>query len=417
MGSVDVAVIGGGASGLAAAIAAARERASVAVIEADAYAGLPILATGNGRCNVSNAHLDPARYRHPGFFRAVAGDTPETDIAALLDSLGVLVAEEGRGRLYPITRRAASVRDALLSACDREGVRTLCGAHIERAGFDPGSDSWALSLLMPSRPLPKEHECERGAGRRALRALREASLEPRTLTARRAVIACGGRALETARVFGLPHLEERPALCPLACTPRDLPENALKRLDGLRVEGSLSLLRGGRGLHAEEGEVLFRSFGLSGIAVFDMSRRAGRGDVLALNLLPGLGESGMGSLLSRRTALLGAPTSPSWFDGMLARPLAELVFGASGGDLGKIARLCRGLAFTVGGTAEEAQAQVRSGGIALDALDPATLGAGRGVHVCGEAADMDADCGGYNLAWAWLSGMRAGACAARGIAP
>ena len=108
----DIAIIGGGASGLAAAIVAAREGARVLVIERDVEAGLPLLATGNGRCNLSNESLDPAHYLHPGIASRVMGPTPERDIAEFFDSLG-LIRTSIDGRLYPITRRAESVRDVL----------------------------------------------------------------------------------------------------------------------------------------------------------------------------------------------------------------------------------------------------------------------------------------------------------------
>ena len=95
----DVAIIGGGASGLAAALSAARAGASVLVIERDVEAGLPILATGNGRCNVSNARLDPARYLHPEAARAVMGPAPEAELEGFFASLGLMTAREGAHRL------------------------------------------------------------------------------------------------------------------------------------------------------------------------------------------------------------------------------------------------------------------------------------------------------------------------------
>ena len=131
----DVAVVGGGASGLAAALSAARSGASVLVIERDVEAGLPILATGNGRCNLSNAHLDPERYRHPEVARAVMGERPEEELSAFFDSLGLLTCEED-GRLYPYSRRADSVRDALLMSA-APAADLACCADLWRAASDP----------------------------------------------------------------------------------------------------------------------------------------------------------------------------------------------------------------------------------------------------------------------------------------
>ena len=450
----DVAVIGGGASGLAAAIAAARAGAAVCVIERDVEAGLPILATGNGRCNLSNARLDPARYRHPEAFRAVAGAAPEAQVAEFFESLGLLMAEEGEGRLYPVTRRAESVRDVLLSGCARAGaaLRTCCTPAAAR--HDAAAGAWRLTLREPTAPLrPKRSADAHAALRAKRRALGAAELGERSLTARRVIVACGGSAAEAAALFGLPHLAEEPVLCPLACTPAACAPAAgttaagttaagasaacapaagtpaagrlrLEELDGLRVEGALALLRGParEPVAREAGEVLLRSYGVSGIAAFNLSRRARPGDLLELDLFPALTDDELAALLRRREGLIGplAGAGPGWFDGLLAPALGTAIgatAAAAGDPLACSAHLCKHLALEVLGPACPEQAQVHRGGVPLAAIDPTTLAALPGtapaLHVCGEALDMDADCGGYNLAWAWLSGMRAGENAAR----
>ena len=440
----DVAVIGGGASGLAAAIAAARAGAAVCVIERDVEAGLPILATGNGRCNLSNARLDPARYRHPEAFRAVAGAAPEAQVAEFFESLGLLMAEEAEGRLYPVTRRAESVRDVLLSGCARAGaaLRTCCTPAAAR--HDAAAGAWRLTLREPTAPLrPKRSVDAHAALRAKRRALGAAELGERSLTARRVIVACGGDAAEAAALFGLPHLAEEPVLCPLACAPAANAPAAcaptacaptacapaagrlrLEELDGLRVEGALALLRGParEPVAREAGEVLLRSYGVSGIAAFNLSRHARPGDLLELDLFPALTDGELAALLRRREGLIGplAGAGPGWFDGLLAPALGAAIgatAAAASDPLACSARLCKHLELEVLGPACPEQAQVRRGGVPLAIIDPTTLAALPGtapaLHICGEALDMDADCGGYNLAWAWLSGMRAGESAAR----
>ena len=106
----DVCVVGGGASGLAAAIAAAEAGASVVVLERAAECGRTILATGNGRCNLSNARLERGRYNDPAFVEAVCGAAFGSDVLGFLEGCGLAVVEEGGGRLYPLSRQAASVR-------------------------------------------------------------------------------------------------------------------------------------------------------------------------------------------------------------------------------------------------------------------------------------------------------------------
>ena len=433
----DVAVIGGGASGLAAAITAARAGALTCVIERDVQAGLGLLATGNGRCNVSNAHLDPARYLHPSEVLRVMGAHPERDVAALFESVGVLFAEEDEGRLYPITRRAESIRDALLNACEREGVELLCCADLASHTRPDASGTHRLELELPARPLAhKRGRDAKAEVRNARKALVMAERARCAIDARAVIVACGGSSEAVCRMLDVPHLAERPVLCPIACA-LDLPrsaisahEQALAHLDGLRAEAALDLMRDGAHLARERGEVLFRPYGISGIAAFNLSRRIQPGDEIALDLVPTIDECGLSELLRQREHTLGPFAGDArWFDGLLARPFAELITCALRGandPLSRAAQLLHHLPLQVKGTTEHAQAHVRRGGIPLDALDLDTLAVRRAaatpspapmrLFACGESLDVDADCGGYNLAWAWISGMRAGASAARATA-
>ena len=413
----DIAVIGGGASGLAAAITAAREGASVCVIERDVEVGLPILATGNGRCNVSNACLDPTRYWHPDVARAVMGEQPEMEIRALFESLGLLMTEEDDGRLYPVTHRAESVRDVLLNATVRTGVFVRCGAEVTSARFDR---TWELAIREPVSPLSyKQGHDAKATLRNARKALTAAPRRTSTIRARRVILACGGTSEQACALFGLPHIAEEPVLCPVAARIAGAPD-ALAALDGLRVEGMLSLRRDGKITWQETGEVLFRPYGISGIAAFNLSRRLEPGDSVLIDLFPQLDREAFRTLLDRRAEALGSfsPNNPAWFDGLLAPALARTVCrlytechpGET--DVSHIVSICKHLKLAISGTTEPQQAQVRRGGIPFDAVDLETLAVhsalGADVFACGEALDMDADCGGYNLAWAWLSGIRAG---------
>ena len=247
----DVAIIGGGASGLAAAITAARAGARCCIVEADVEAGLGILATGNGRCNISNARLAPRHFLHEDAARAMFGAHAERDIADFFERLGLMLAEEGEGRLYPVTRRAESVRDVLLNACSRLGVDILTCATVSHAApCTSPSGYWDLTLSVPAAALSfKQGRDAKARVRNARKALAVAERTERTLHARRVIIAVGGRSASTCEVFRLAHLNEIPVLCPIAC---EIDSNApgatrhalaLEHLDGLRVEGALSLMR------------------------------------------------------------------------------------------------------------------------------------------------------------------------------
>lgn len=420
----DVAIIGGGASGLAAALSAARAGARVLVIERDVEAGLPLLATGNGRCNLSNTQLDPERYRHPEIARAVMGDKPEDELADLFASVGILTCEID-GRLYPYSRRAESVRDALLAAV-APVADIACSAEVRAVRFDGTAGTWALTLAEPASPLSvkagKRELDFRSLLRQRRRELARAQRRERTVIARQVILACGGASADLAALFGLPHIDETPVLCPVACSVPHMP-NALTQLDGLRVEGELSLVHDGARSWSERGEVLFRPYGLSGIVAFDLSRRVGPGDTVELDLFPDIELSALIGLFERRAQAVGSPArlQAAWFTGLLAGPLgAHIASVAERLDTGHsaeaYARIAKQLAFTASGTAEERSAQVRRGGIPFSAVELPGLTIrpelASALLACGEALDMDADCGGFNLAWAWLSGLRAGAQAA-----
>ena len=444
----DIVVAGGGAAGLAAAYTAARAGARVLVLERDVAPARKILATGNGRCNLANEHLAAEKYRHPAFAAAVLGAAPEAEVAALWQGLGLATVNVG-GWVYPRSKRASSVRNVLLAGCERAGVRIACGQEVVGLESDAARGCWLVRARGPERLLRRRAgETERKYRRRVA----ELPQREGRFLARAVVMATGGGAELWAEAAGLPFIEESPVLCPVACAD---PAGLLARADGVRAEGSLELRRAGACVAAERGEALFRRYGISGICAFNLSRRCRAGDELALDLFPEYEVSELAGFLRARAAALGAPEGPRWFDGLVAPELADALWGCGGlkaltaganradaagqdaragcaadddcsvesgrADAGSpydaLARALKHVAFTVTGLAETETAQVTRGGLACAAFDAATLEARErpGLYAVGEALDMDADCGGFNLAWAWITGMRAGEAAAASV--
>ena len=377
----DVVVAGGGASGLVAAIAAAEAGARVCVLEQDLECGRKILATGNGRCNFANEDLDPARYRNGAFVAATAGPRWLDEVLGFFGASGLAWASE-EGRLYPLSRQAASVRNVLLARARRADV-TLAPAR-KVTSVAPAAGGWKVSFS-PAEPG------EKGAPQAG------------DVTARAVVMAAGGGS-ELARGLGLSTVAKGPVLCALACEPEN---NGLELalVDGRRAHAHVRLLRGGRELWAEDGEVLFRPWGLSGICVFDLSRRAEAGDVIALDLTCGMADARLEAAAATGTA-----------DGVLDPQVAATLGAAGGNPASALAALrqARSLRFLVTDRAETERAQVTRGGLDVTGFFPETLECATlpGLFACGEALDVDADCGGFNLAWAWRSGQVAGASAA-----
>lgn len=396
-----VVVVGGGASGLTAAISAAQAGARVSVLEAAPKVGRSILASGNGRCNFANADLSPVHYNDARFVSAVMSDDPLATILAFFDGLGLWSCADSEGRLYPRSRAASSVLDVLRARLDDLGVAVhtdtrVCGLE-QRAGGKGHAAGWRIEL-------------ERGKAVEA-----------------DAVIwaAGGGSAGLPCTRLGLPYVEERPALCPLA-TKR----GPVKGLDGVRAQCEVSLVAEGSVIARKSGEVLFRPYGLSGIVIFDLSRDARPGDTLRLNFMPNVSLDALTAQLEERLARqrrrCATPEGRLHFlDGalhpMLGRRCMENACSERGEreiDARAVAQQILEFTLKVKGTADEAHGQVTRGGLATSAFDTLTLqctikGA-EGLYACGEALDVDGACGGYNLAWAWCSGLVAGESAALG---
>lgn len=350
--AVDVCICGGGAAGLAAAIAASEAGAAVVVLERGLRCGESILATGNGRCNLSNRALAPEAFNDPDFVRAACGSFDCGDILSFFAQCGLATIYEN-DRIYPASNQAASVREVLIARAQRGGAILGCAREIR--GIEDGAVAF--------RELFSE--------------------ERRTLSAGAIVLACREGYLPE----GLAAAPFTPALCPIAA--EGLP---FKELDGRRVHARAALMRGGVPILQEEGEILFRSYGLSGIVIFNLSRTACPDDTIELDLAPALDDA----LFFELTGRAGSAR------GIIDPAIVDAVGSA------------KHLSCTVAGLAQTEYAQVRRGGLATGQFDPATLMAygQSGLFAAGEVLDIDGPCGGYNLSWAWRSGQIAGAAAA-----
>ncbi len=411
--SCDVAVVGGGASGLVAAITAAEEGASVVVLERDLACGRTVLATGNGRCNFANISLGPRRYNDPAFVTAVAGERYLDDILDFFRACGLRWSLED-DRLYPVSRQAASVRNVLLARARRAGVVLACARTVTAVTPTAASASgakgapWTVAYTFCGEDKPSPS--------------RTARLK---LAARSVVLAVGGGVVQSlAAPLGLALAPDTPVLAPLACE-----DSPLAALDGRRAVVAAQAYRDGFPRLRERGEVLFRDYGLSGIVSFDLSRHVTAGDVVALDLLP---DSNRSEILQIVDPFMGGTFEDGAFDGLLDPAIAALLtklaragwelpddpredLPRTTNDTERMIALVKGLPFRVTGVAHPELAQVTRGGIATGELDPATLATASttSLFACGEAVDVDADCGGFNLAWAWKSGMVAGKSAAQ----
>jgi predicted Rossmann fold flavoprotein len=380
----DVAVIGAGAAGLMAAIAAARSGARVAAIDSAKQIGAKILISGGGRCNVTNEAVRADDFN--GSRNAIAKVLRTFDVAATIaffEDLGVPLKREETGKLFPVSNRARDVVDALLRAAN--GADIITGMRVE--SIEPGF------VINGS------------------------------IHAERVIIAAGGRSVpktgsdgsgyELVRALGHSVTPTFPALVPLVVEKG----HWITEISGISVDAELAVKSPtGRVLQRHRGSMLFTHFGLSGPVVLDISRHwiAHQPATLSANFLPGE------TFESLETSLIvAAKRNPhATIASVLRLPDRLLTRLASDTPLGRIAkderrRIVRDLVdFTLPVVRDRGfeYAEVTAGGVPLDEVNVSTMESRivPNLYLCGEILDVDGRIGGFNFQWAWASGRLAG---------
>lgn len=397
-----IAIIGAGASGMAAGLSALENPENqIILFERQARVGKKLLSTGNGRCNLTNLHADAGRYhgREPDFVKPALARFGPRETLEWFGALGLMTTAEASGRVYPLSNAAGSVLDVLRLALEARGATVNCADEI--------ADAW------------------KAGGRFIL-----ANGAGEEIEADRLIIACGGMA--GARVggvklgyallsgFGHTRTELRPSLTPLKC------DNTFTRpLKGVRAPAAITLEREDKVLAGAFGEIQFTDYGVSGPAVFDLSRAASHsgGDaILAMDLLPGVGAEDLFSYLREKKASFPDTRAENLLTGTVHNSIGRVIlrracipadtrlWAMSDAALGAVAELLKRFELALIGPMGFEDAQVTAGGIETAALDPRTMESGivPGLYACGEVLDVDGDCGGFNLQWAWSSGRLAG---------
>ena len=403
-----VTVIGAGASGLSAAVAAASAgTCRVLLLERNDRPGKKLLITGNGRCNLGNSRLDPDRYEgETALARSVLGRFGISETLAFLKETGIGIYDRD-GYLYPASREASDVRRLLELRVRELGVSLKTG--FQASVLEKRGDGFRI-VSAGGEEIRSDRVILAGGGTAA----------PKT--------GSDGSALSLA--VGLGHGPEpfRPALVPLTVSGNEWKEAA-----GVRVIAEVKLCSGGRILGNEHGEIQFGEKTLSGIPVLDLSARAGkafaeREDVrLILCFTDSPAAEAMVQLRSR------ASGHPGWesgdlLSGMLPHKLIPILLKKAGIPLHvpaariqspSLARLSDLLAATeipVSGTGGVEQAQTTAGGIRAEELSPDLRSLlCPGLYFAGEIVNVHGPCGGYNLQWAWSSGAVAGSAAAASL--
>lgn len=397
-----VAVIGGGAAGMMAAITAAREGVKVTILEHKDRIGKKILSTGNGRCNFTNTYQTPACYRSDNrdFAWNIIQKFNVEKTISFFKELGIY-PKDRNGYLYPYSDQAAAILEVLQIEIAKLNICVMTEINV-----------------LDIQPV-----------KRGIRV----TTDKKTITVDSVILACGSKAApvtgsdgsgyQLAKLLGHRIVPVLPALVQLRCA-----EKFYKSISGVRVQGTVEIYADDISLASDTGEIQLTNYGISGIPVFQVSRYAAKAiyqkqSVTAvLNFMPDMNKDEFLSFLQERITLCPHKTLDEFFTGIFPKKLCELwirlsrlpkemrVSDLSGEQLEKLVLLIQHLRTHITETNAFEQAQICCGGIDTTEINPDTLESNYvpGIYFAGELLDVDGICGGYNLQWAWSSGYVAG---------
>ena len=399
-----VALVGAGASGIAAAVTVAKtlketgRTARVLLLDSNDVFAKKLYATGNGRCNYSNEDISD-KYYHGSkvLLNTVCEKIPPSEVRSFFSDLGLSSFADAAGRLYPRSRTASAVVDLLYENCVSLGIEIRLSYKVET--LERQGSAWLINQELHADKL--------------------------ILAAGGAASPAHGTRGDVFRLLKALGITYRP-LCPAltSMTVSGFP----KSLKGVRANGSIALVCEGETLEADEGELQYTEYGLSGIPAMNVSGTAARAlfqkrEVQAIvDCLPGLDFPEWKNEFSSVRANTPALSLGAYLSGIVPQRLAHVLLSEAGlkaedpisslqtKGVGALWKELKEKRYRISGVKGFDFAQVTSGGVDETEVDPATLEAKKckGLYLCGETLDVDGVCGGYNLHWAWASGILAG---------
>lgn len=402
--TADVLILGGGAAGLIAGIAAARAGRRTMIVEKQQRVGKRLLATGNGRCNLTNTLAKAEDYfGSPAFVRPAMEKFSPRAVCEFFRELGLESREEYGGRVFPRSNQAASVLDALRLGYEELGGETV--VEFEVASVQPEKNGFRVQAK-----------------------------DGRSIRANRVICAMGGMAapnlggdgagMKIMRQLGHKITPCVPALVQIKTQPE-----SVRALKGIKIDGWARALVDGKEVAASEGEILFTDYGVSGPAVMQVSRPLSYALLDKKHAEIEICALEDAKLLWARRERLSVRALEDFLTGIVPKRFGQVVLKEAGAmplsrtagsltdkELRAIASVLTGWRLEVTGTNGYAGAQVMAGGVDTKDFDPYTMESKKVPHLyaAGEILNVDGSCGGYNLQWAWASGLLAGSEAAKG---
>lgn len=392
---MNIYIIGGGPAGMLLSILVKKEKPeySVTIVERNDRVGKKLLATGNGRCNYTNVSVKPENFHsnNKEFPMKIINRLNNEDTIELLKTIGIYPIAESDGRVFPLSLQGSSVLDLLRIAMDNYGVERILGEKID-----------SVAKVGERFILQGENQ----------------------YMADKVVIATGGLALPAsgsdgigyriAKTFGHNIIDQYPTIVQLKSD-----YDRIKALKGVRINTEATLYVEGEAVLTKRDDVLFTDYGLSGPAILDLSRKAienlnkNKKVEVGINLI-GISKSEIEKMVSDRVKNLKNITAEEFFIGIINKRLIQSVLNMvqlkgvnkiAKSDISKITDILSDFRLNITGFKGFKDAQSTTGGVDTTELDEKTLESKlvKGLYFIGEVVDVDGDCGGYNLQWAWSS--------------
>lgn len=401
---MNVIVVGGGASGMMASIVAAKNGAHVTLLERNDRVGKKLLATGNGRCNYTNENMNLSFFHgdDKSFIKSTLESFNRDQTIDFFEDIGIAPAMEDGGKVYPNSFQASSMLDCLRYELDRLGVNIITNSFVgeikkDKVGF--------IVILKTG----ERFNCDR------------------------VIISTGGMAMPVSgsdgngynlvKDFGHKVNKITPALVQLK-----LKWDKLKQVNGVKVVGRISLINKGKELKSDFGDLLFTDYGISGPPVLQISREAirllenGNSPYVRISIITQKSKEEVFTYILERFNKLSYKSIEDALIGFINKKMIlpilkeldihkDILAGSlEKRDINRLAELLTNWKFQVIGHKGWGQAQTTAGGILTKDINPLTLESKlvKGLYIIGETLDVDGDCGGYNLQWAWSTGYLAG---------
>ena len=397
----DILIVGGGAAGLTAAITAKRKNKNLNILVCEGADRVckKLITTGNGRCNITNKNASALKYHGTdvGFAEKVFNKHFIDDTVDFFSTIGVEIVFEEDGRAYPYSYQASSVVDTLRFTAEELGVTVKCNCKVsdfyKKDIFivnTSDGDFYAKSVIVTGGLL---------SGGKS--------------------VGSDGSVLQILKNKGLKTAKTTPAIVQLK-TETDI----VRQLKGIKVNAVAKLTIDGKTIRTEYGEILFTEYGLSGPPILQLSREVARCNgkkQMYLNLLKDFSDTELTNLLVKRRENLSNRTNENFLTGLVNKRLGQVILKNCGLNLSdnvvditdiqlsRIAQNLKCMTFTVLDTTGFNNSQVTAGGVLTDEFDSRDMQCKKikGLFAAGEILDIDGDCGGYNLQWAWSSAMLA----------